>query len=92
MPRLLQGTPISESERASHDRHDHRVVILVLAVLLIYAYLFTYVADIIHIPRPQDLAAVAGIHIEHVFDPDRNVDSAFVISINYDPGRFSSSA
>ena len=84
MPRLLQGTPISESERASHDRHDHRIVILVLGVLLVYAYLFTYVADILHIPRPRDLAAVAGIHIEHVFDSDRNVDSTFVIAINRD--------
>jgi hypothetical protein len=84
MPGLLKAAPPSDAARAAHDRHDHRVVILVLAVLVVYAYLFTYVADVFHVPRPQDLAESAGIRIEHVFDVDRNVDSNFEITENGD--------
>ena len=75
MPGLLKDAPISDTARVAHDRHDHRIVALVLAVLAVYAYLFTYVADAVHLPRPEDLAYAAGIHIDYVFDDDRNVNS-----------------
>ena len=55
------------------------VVVAVLALLVLYAYLFTHAADRFDLPRPQDLAGNLGVHVHHVFDDDRNVDSRFGI-------------
>lgn len=75
MPGLLTHAPLSAAEQRAHDNHRPLVVVAVLAVLAVYTYLFTHIAEPLGIPYPQELVAGLGGQIDHVFDSDRNVDS-----------------
>ena len=81
MAGLLGNVPIDDDRRRAHDRHDWRVVVAVLAVLGIYLYLFTHVADAFGWPRPRFLAWRLGWHPAHVFDRDHNVDSTAGVTL-----------
>lgn len=80
MPGLLTHAPVTDEQRRENDRHRPLVVAAVLGLLTLYVYLFTHAADVVGMPRPEDLAESLGIAIEHVFDRDRNVDSTVRIT------------
>ncbi len=75
MPGLLTSTPLTAAEQRANDTHRTGVVLAVLAVLAVYTYLFTDIAEPLGVPSPQELVTGLGVHIDHVFDSDRNVDS-----------------
>ncbi len=75
MPGLLDNVPVSDAQRRANDRHRPGVVIATLAVLCLYMYLFTQLADALELPRPQQLASALGIDLPHVFDEERKVES-----------------
>ncbi len=76
MTTLLSGGPVTPEQQLENARtHRPGPVLAVLAVLALYAYLFTHVADVFDLPRPQALAENLGLHMDHVFDDDHNVDS-----------------
>ncbi len=82
MNRLLAGRPPTDAQRRDNDRqHRPFVVGAVLLYLLVFAYLFTHLFEVVHLPAPQDLAAACGIQVDRVFDDDRNVDSTLTISL-----------
>ncbi len=87
MPGLLNTVPISEAQQRANDKHRPEIVFAVFAVLFLYLYLFTHIADPLGIPQPEDLADNLGISIDHIFDDDRNVDSTLTIKLTQ---RFSS--
>lgn len=76
MAGLLRDRPASAEQRARNAAaHNPRVVLAVLAMLALYAYLFTQVAKPLGLPLPEELAHSIGWTPSHVFDDDRNVDS-----------------
>ncbi len=81
MAGLLRNVPVDDERRRRNDIHDWRVVLLVLAMLGLYLYLFTHAGDYVGLPRPQVLAHQLGIHIDHVFDESRNVSSNVTITM-----------
>ncbi len=71
---LFSGATCSVDKQLENNRHTRwGLVLAVLAVLLLYAYLFTHIADSFAIPRPAELAKQIGIDIKYVFDRDSNV-------------------
>ena len=85
MPGLLVKGALTDARRAEHDRHDLRIVVLVLLGLCVYAWLFTQGAESLGIAEPADVAAAvgldAGLDSRLVFDSDGNVDSMWGISL-----------
>jgi hypothetical protein len=76
MAGLLRNRPASAEQRANNAaRHSPRVVAAVLAMLALYAYLFTQIAAPLGLPPPQRVAEWAGWTPAGVFDADQNVDS-----------------
>ncbi|MGZ8248736.1 MAG: hypothetical protein ACXWUF_11940, partial [Methylomagnum sp.] len=76
MAGLLRDRPASAEQRARNAAgHNPRVVLAVLAMLALYAYLFTQIAAPLGLPLPEDLAQWLGWVPPHVFDDDHNVDS-----------------
>ncbi len=59
------------------------MVLAVLAFLTVYIYLFTYASESLDLPMPQDMAESLGLHVDHVFDIDRNVDSSLYIPFTW---------
>ena len=80
MPGLMKNVPVTDAQRRDNDRHRPAVVLAVLAVLCVYIYLFTHIADTLGLPLPEDVADEIGLSIDHVFDSDRNVDSMLRIT------------
>ena len=87
MPGLLKSVPIDDALRRSNDRHQPRIVLGVLGLLLIYVYLFTQAADPVGLRLPAELAWDLGIHVSEVFDDDGNVESNLQISMTDRLGR-----
>jgi hypothetical protein len=78
---LLGSGPPGVDRQQANDAHTRPgVVLAALAMLLLYAYLFTHIGDPFGIPRPQVLLESLGVEIHDVFDEDRNVDSELWIS------------
>ncbi len=84
MARLLGGRPITTEEQVKNDRHNPFVAAAVVAVLLVFIYLFTQVYQVVGLPSPEALADKAGLELNHVFDEDHNVDCDLTISFNRD--------
>lgn len=81
---LLGHKPLSFEQRKENDTPANWwIVFAVLGTLLIYAYLFTHIADWVNLPRPQILAEQFGIETKNIFDEDQNVDSELFISSAY---------
>ncbi len=72
---MLDNVPVSDAERRANDRHRPGVVIATLAVLSLYLYLFTPLADGLDLPRPQQLVSALGVDLPYVFGEDRRVES-----------------
>jgi D-alanyl-lipoteichoic acid acyltransferase DltB (MBOAT superfamily) len=79
MSGLLVAGGVSDADRVLNDRHDYRVVGIVLLLLAIYFYCFTHVDLYFGLPSPQSVAESAGIFATHVFDSDHNVSSFVTI-------------
>ena len=75
MPALLSGVPLSDEQREKYDTHKIWVVFTVLAVILLYAYLFTQAYAYLDLPGPKALAERLELSSRHVFDRDGNLDS-----------------
>ncbi len=75
MPGLLDNIPVSDAQRRANDRHRFGVVIATLALLCLYLYLFTPVADALDLPLPQQLVSALGIDLPNVFGKDGRVES-----------------
>lgn len=73
---LSPSIPSLETKKANDSKRSWGVVFLVLAVLALYAYVFTHAGSLIGLPLPKDAAASAGIEVEDVFDKDRNVKTS----------------
>lgn len=80
MPALLSDVPLTDEQREKYDSHKIWVVFTALAVILLYAYLFTHVYAYFDLPGPKELAKLLGLSPRHVFDRDGNVDSNIRIS------------
>lgn len=75
MPGLLTSSDVTDEQRRQNDRHSYAVVAATLALLCVYMYLFTPVAEYIGVPQPQQLAESLDLYIPYVFDRDLNVDT-----------------
>ncbi len=76
MAGLLRDRPATDEQRARNAaRHSPSVVAAVLAMLGLYAYLFTHAAVYLGLPAPEQLARWIGWVPPGVFDADHNVDS-----------------
>ncbi len=80
MPGLLDK-PVTDADRTANNTHRPTAVVAVLAILCVYLYLFTQVADDLGLPLPEELSEQVGLDVRHVFDDDGNVDSNLVISM-----------
>jgi hypothetical protein len=80
MAGLFRNRPATEAQRIQNAAH-HRpaTVAAVLAMLAVYAYLFTHLGAAVGLPAPERLAEWAGWHPEGIFDADHNVDSRLSI-------------
>lgn len=82
---FLGNKPLTQEQQKQNDAQTRwGVVCAVIGTLLVYAYLFTHIADWVNLPRPQNLVEQLGIETEDIFDDDRNVDSELFISSAYD--------
>ena len=78
---FLGNSPLTPEQQQENDTPvKWNVILAVLGTLLVYAYLFTHIADWANLPLPQDLAEKIGIETEDIFDSDHNVDSEMFIS------------
>jgi hypothetical protein len=78
---LLGNKPLTQEQQQENNTPvQWSIVAAVMGTLLIYAYLFTHVADWVNLPRPQVLLEQWGFESENIFDDDRNVDSELFIS------------
>jgi hypothetical protein len=76
MAGLLRDRPSTPEQRLRNAaQHQPWVVGAVLAMLAVYAYLFTQAAAPLGLPLPEQLADALGWHPAGVFDSDHNVDS-----------------
>jgi hypothetical protein len=82
MTSLLGKASISREKQLKNDRHQPKMVLLVLGFLILYIYLFTHASESLHLPLPQDLSESLKLNIDHVFDDDGNVDSSLYIPFN----------
>ncbi len=63
MPGLLASAGPTDAERAAHDLHRTRIVLAVLGVLAVYAWLFTRLPALLHLPTAADvLGGLAPLH------------------------------
>ncbi|MFC1679494.1 hypothetical protein ACFL2T_04725 [Elusimicrobiota bacterium] len=69
----LLAPPPTEEQRRSNNKHNLGVVAAVLAVLFLYAYVFTHVGAHVGLPLPQDVVESDGFYVEDVFDSERHV-------------------
>ena len=79
MTSILSGAIINQEEQEINNRHNPLMVFAVLVFLAVYIYLFTYASKSLDLPMPQDLSESLGLHVDHVFDSDRNVDSSLYV-------------
>lgn len=78
---FLGSKPLTqEQQKENNARTSWPVVCAVIGLLLVYAYLFTHIADWVNLPRPQHLVEQMGIETEDIFDDDHNVDSELFLS------------
>ena len=78
---LLGGKSLTPEQQQQNDSTvKWSVVCAVISTLLVYAYLFTHIAEWANLPLPQNLAEQIGIETENIFDGDHNVDSEMFIS------------
>ncbi|QPJ65165.1 MAG: hypothetical protein G3M78_07085 [Candidatus Nitrohelix vancouverensis] len=82
MAGLLGAAPVSRETQLANDRHSPALVVLVLAFLCVYIYLFTQAADEIGAPLPKAVADAVGWHPEKVFDDD-NVSSELYVPMTW---------
>ncbi len=80
MPALLRTRPVSDAERLRHDRHRVAPVLATLALLAVYALLFTDASSRLGLPAPADVGAQLGFAPEALFAADGSVASPFSIS------------
>ena len=73
MPALLTSSTVTDEQRRLNDSHNHVVVLATLALLAVYMYLFTSVADWLGVPPPQQLVESILTTVPPVFDNDLNV-------------------
>jgi len=65
---LLGHKPLSPEQQQKNDTPvNWGIVCAALGTLLVYAYLFTHIADWANLPRPQDLVEQFGIETENIF-------------------------
>jgi hypothetical protein len=83
LPALLTSSAVTDERRRQNDRHSHVVVIATLALLCLYMYLFTSLADVIGAPQPQELAEYIHITSPYIFDSDQNVGTQ--LGVHYSP-------
>jgi hypothetical protein len=81
MPGLLSGTPITQEEQETNDRHDPVMVLAVLVFLAVYIYLFTYASKSFDLPMPEDLGNALGITSSYEFDLDGNINTSLYIPL-----------
>src|SRR6266511_2654895 len=81
MAGLLEDVEISDEQRQAHDKNDFRVVIVVLAVFLLFAYLFTHLPARLGLPTPRE--CILRFHLLHryigqlvSFSPDGSFNTA----------------
>ncbi|MEK7232854.1 MAG: hypothetical protein AAB268_03490 [Elusimicrobiota bacterium] len=79
MPSTLPGASRRDL-RPPRSAHSAALLFAVLGVLFLYAYLFTHAGSLLRLPLPQDLAAMAGLSPEGVFDEGRTVITSLWIS------------
>jgi hypothetical protein len=79
MTPILSGAIITQEEQEINNRHNPLMVFAVLGFLAVFIYLFTYASKSLDLPMPQDLSESLGLHVDHVFDSDRNVDSSLYV-------------
>jgi len=83
LPALLTSSAVTDEQRRQNDRHRHAIVIATLALLCLYMYLFTSLADFIGAPQPQELAEYLRFTSPHIFDRDQNVGTQ--LGVHYAP-------
>jgi uncharacterized Tic20 family protein len=81
VPGLLSSRRVTDEQRRGHDRHSPVTVLVVMAVLMLYIYLFTQASRSVGAPLPSEMAWKLGWKNSQVFDDDGNVNSNFQISM-----------
>jgi hypothetical protein len=75
LPELLTSSTVTDEQRRQNDRHNHVVVLAVLAVLCVYMYLFTSAAALTGLPQPQEVAEFLRIDTPYIFDRNQHVET-----------------
>ncbi len=80
-PRVrLRGTPVTPEIRKAHDRHEPRVILGVLAVLLVYVWCYTQLAAWYGLPSPGDVVGLLGFDWPHVIDFYGSIDAKLEVT------------
>jgi hypothetical protein len=79
---LLGGKSLTPEQQQQNDSTvKWSVVCAVIGTLLVYAYLFTHIADWVNLPRPESLVEQMGFETKKIFQSDKTVDSELFISM-----------
>ncbi len=71
---------LTDEQRSAHNTHSVGAVLLVLSVILLYVYAFTYAGRTVGLPLPQALAERCGLQLKDVFTDDGVVKSTLWVS------------
>jgi D-alanyl-lipoteichoic acid acyltransferase DltB (MBOAT superfamily) len=76
----LRGSKVAPATLRAHDRHRPWVVLPVLAVLLVYCWCYTHLADWLGLTTPRELFAALGLDGTDILDADGNIDAKLRVS------------
>ncbi len=80
-PRVrLRSAPVTPEIRRAHDRHQPRVILGVLAVLLVYVWCYTQLAAWYGLPTPGDVVGLLGFDWPHVIDFYGSIDAKLEVT------------
>jgi len=65
------------------NRHNSKIIYLILAALAVYFYFFTQAYSHLNIPSPESAAKAMGWKPSKVFDDDHNAHSSILIQITH---------
>jgi hypothetical protein len=82
---LLGNRPLSPEQQEQNDTPvKWSVVLAVVGTLLIYSYLFTHIADWLHLPHAKEVVEKFGVETDNIFNGHGDIDSELLISMAYE--------